>query len=1410
MATVECRSDADLKAFLLGELPEALSESISQHLDGCAKCAEALQRLDALPDSVLRSIRQALANRDDSVTQDLTAPAAPSNAPGAPATLPRQVAGYVVLEEIGRGGMSVVYKALQTQPARIVALKMLLAGSHAEPERLARFLAEADAIARLQHPQIVQIYEVGQHEGLPFLALEHVAGGSLAQRLGGTPLPSREAATLLEQVARAVQYAHENGVVHRDLKPGNILLSLSREPSVSTEVALAEGSRLNGALPKITDFGLAKQERSDLTATGAIVGTPAYMAPEQALGHNRVVGPAADVYALGAMLYEMLTGRPPFQGATPLETLEQIVVQEPVPPSQLQGKTPRDLSIICLKCLQKEPRHRYASAGALADDVRRFLDHQPIRARRTPWHERMRRWCRRNPVVAGLLAAVAVVLVLGSTISTWEAVRANSALTRTRAAERMARLREAEALVGQAHGIRYSRRAGQRFDALTALGKATAIGREIGQPPQWFDRLRNEAIAALALPDVHITRELGNLPPDSVQVDVSDDFELYARTTDKGGCIIRRVADDGEVATLPELGEPASVAFGPGRQLVLQGQKLHRCQLWDLSGSQPVRRIEEPAGVVSWSFRRDGRLLVLGRADGGIQAHATDTGECLHRLAPGAVTKSIGLAVHPTEPVVAVFSYFSNVLQLRDLRTGAVVASLTLPCRGAGAGDWSPDGTTLAMPEGDNRQIHFCTFDPFTSGLRLTRTVEGPGQGGPWLTYGPAGDRFVTRGANWNVHLFDAVNGSLLFSTRSLRLAAGHKLHFDRTGQRLAAARVGEQNDRIGLWSVADGREYRSLIHAGSGGYARAPAIHPQGRLAACVWTRGATLFDLESGRSLAEIRFPGANFAVAFDGVGNLLTNSFGGLYRWPVRPDPDNPRRLRVGPAERLPFNPGGFPIAASKDGQVIAQSMYNDYGMSDYAGGWILHGNANAPRWVDARQGITRCSVSPDGRWVAFSVHEKGIDVFEAATGRRVWQSPVEKPWWSGHFSADGRWLVTNGDRDRLFAVSTWEPGPQLGSGLPWGTTAELAVLGLPNGIYRLLDLATGRELARFEDPEQQIGEAALTPDGTKLVVTAPNGLRVWDLRRIREELKKLDLDWDAPPYPPAPPPAPLEVQVDRDELEDDQALGSRPTNGDLCNLLVANSLILPFSPFDAPAYRLRGRAEGALRLARAAIADYSVTLALLPADDLRRVNLLGRRAGNYLDDQDFDRGLADIQEAERIDPLHGRRIRATQANILAQRASQRRDRAAALLGLRKAVDLDPELALAHNYLAWLLVTRPQGDGDAADAVRHARQAVELAGDETTHLNTLGIALYRNGQFAEALPVLEKSLAAGQGRFDAFDLFFLAMCHTKQKNDLQARECYDRAVKWCDAQKNLPTQWAEDLKAFQAEAEALLPPK
>jgi serine/threonine protein kinase len=286
-------------------------------------------------------------------------------APGSPELAePPRLEGFEILGTLGHGGMGVVYKARQAGLDRLVALKVILAGAHASPQEVSRFRREAETVARLQHPNIVQIYEIGEQEGSPFLALEFVEGGSLADRLDGTPLPPRRVGELVLVLAQAVQHAHARGILHRDLKPANVLLT-------------------QDGTPKLTDFGLAKRldvERGE-TGTGDILGTPCYMPPEQATGQIHDLGPAADVYALGAILYELLTGRPPFKGATVLETLDQVRTHEPVPPTALQPGLPRDLETICLKCLQKEPRHRYPSAAALADDLQRFLAGEAISAR---------------------------------------------------------------------------------------------------------------------------------------------------------------------------------------------------------------------------------------------------------------------------------------------------------------------------------------------------------------------------------------------------------------------------------------------------------------------------------------------------------------------------------------------------------------------------------------------------------------------------------------------------------------------------------------------------------------------------------------------------------------------------------------------------------------------------------------------------------------------------------------------------------------------------------------------------------------------------------------------------------------------------------------------------------------------
>jgi serine/threonine protein kinase len=317
--------------------------------------------------------------------------------------------GYEILDELGRGGMGVVYKARQLRLNRLVAVKMIRAGDEAGPAALARFRTEAEAAARVQHPHIVQVYEIGEKDGQPYCVMEYVNGGSLARCLAGAPLEPIASARLLETLARAVQAIHDQGILHRDLKPANILLHLAPDDNATITSDMLQSP---GCVPKISDFGLAKPaESAGLTQTGAVLGTPSYMAPEQADSRSQIIGPCADVYGLGAIFYELLTGRPPFRGVNVLETLEQVRRRDPVPPRQLQPAVPRDVEIICLKCLEKEPAKRYASAAALADDLERFRQNRPILARPAGRWERGLKWARRRPALATLAAAILFILI---------------------------------------------------------------------------------------------------------------------------------------------------------------------------------------------------------------------------------------------------------------------------------------------------------------------------------------------------------------------------------------------------------------------------------------------------------------------------------------------------------------------------------------------------------------------------------------------------------------------------------------------------------------------------------------------------------------------------------------------------------------------------------------------------------------------------------------------------------------------------------------------------------------------------------------------------------------------------------------------------------------------------------------
>ncbi len=342
--------------------------------------------------------------------------AAPKSLPLSPGHL---LGDYEVLEEIGAGGMGVVYRARQKSLDRLVALKWFRAGRAADAADLERFRNEARTVADLDHPHIVPVYEVAEHDGQLFFSMKLVAGVSLDRQLGTFAADPRAAARLVATVARAVDHAHQRGVLHRDLKPSNILLD-------------------EAGLPHVTDFGLAKRVADDsgLTQTGQLVGTPSYMAPEQAAGQRQALTTAADVYGLGAVLYALLTGRPPCHGATVLETLEQVKGRDPEPPRRVNGRVPRDLETICLKCLAKDPRKRYGGAAALADDLERFLSGEPIQARPAGWWERLVKWVRRRPVLATLLAVSLTALVGLVAASTWYTLQLEAALRAVRERER--------------------------------------------------------------------------------------------------------------------------------------------------------------------------------------------------------------------------------------------------------------------------------------------------------------------------------------------------------------------------------------------------------------------------------------------------------------------------------------------------------------------------------------------------------------------------------------------------------------------------------------------------------------------------------------------------------------------------------------------------------------------------------------------------------------------------------------------------------------------------------------------------------------------------------------------------------------------------------------------------------------
>jgi hypothetical protein len=592
----------------------------------------------------------------------------PTQATGADEPL---VPGYEILGELGRGGMGVVYKARQTSLNRLVALKMVLAGGYAGPEQITRFRAEAEAVARLQHPHIVQVYEIGQHAGRSFFSLEYCLGGSLAERFQGQPQPARMAAALVKTLAGAVQHAHEHGIIHRDLKPANVLL--------------AEDDTL-----KVSDFGLAKQLDAQVaqTQTGSIVGTPSYMAPEQTAGQSKEVGPATDAYALGAILYEALTGRPPFRAASPLETLEQVRRQEPVSVRQVQPKVPKDLEIICQKCLQKDPVKRYASAAVLAEDLERFLAGKPIQARPVGQVERLGRWCRRNPMVASLTTAVFLLLAAVAGVASVGYVLTRLAFN-SEAKQRTAAETAEENTRRQWYAAKLSLMQ-KVWDGSQVAPLRALLAETEAYPDRGFERYYWQRLCHL---DQHTL--IGHRAVVSA-VSWSPDGNRLATASWDGTTKVWEATGGRELFTLKgHTTMVNTVSWSPdGKRLVTAGNDA-TAWVWDgVSGQEllPFKGHTRPVWSVSWS--PDGKWLATGSDDGTAKVWETASGRELITL-KGHRDWVQSVSWSPDGKRLATGSYdgTAKVWNAADSRELYTIKPHTARIQSV---SWSPDGKRLA------------------------------------------------------------------------------------------------------------------------------------------------------------------------------------------------------------------------------------------------------------------------------------------------------------------------------------------------------------------------------------------------------------------------------------------------------------------------------------------------------------------------------------------------------------------------------------------------------------------------------------------------------------------------------------------------------------------------------------------
>jgi serine/threonine protein kinase/WD40 repeat protein len=1265
---------------------------------------------------------------------------------------------YKLLEQIGEGGFGVVFMAEQHQPMRRkVALKLLKPGMDTR-QVIARFEAERQALALMDHPNIAHVFDGGETaSGRPYFVLELVRGISITEFCDQNHLPIHERLELFVTVCQAVQHAHQKGVIHRDLKPSNVMVTLHD----------------NAPIVKVIDFGIAKAmgqqltEKTLFTNFAQLIGTPVYMSPEQAQMSGLDMDTRTDVYSLGVLLYELLTGTTPFdkerlgtaaydemrriireeEPAKPstrlselsrphapreasvtrivTSTLESISAQRRIEPANLTKLVRGELDWIVMKALEKDRNRRFESASAFAADVERYLNDQTVLACPPTLGYRLRKSMRRHkgPVLAAMLVALA--LVGGIIGTTWGLIRATYAEANavTEANEKETALKDREvalsdaqdklflSLVNQARAERIGGRVGQRFGALKSIRDAAQI--------RMTSELRTEAIAALILPDVELAAEWEGWPEDSISLAFDADFERFARLDKRGGVTVCRLNNGQEEVitrlTAPGRSPPHAVWLSPDGRFVACGHSRLRVgvargvRVWRLDERSPVVVLDVPEGVHlnALAFRPNGRQLAIGHANKAVSIYDLMTGECVQRFAEDSTV--IHLAFHPSDSRVAL-ALLNGRVEVFDAETGKKLQTPQVPS--GDAVTWHPDGRRLAIA-GDDRKIHLWDTE---TGAAVMAPWVGHRYDGVRVGFNHSGDRLLSVDWGGQTKLWDVANGRTLLTMPG---SFGLQVSSD---DRLIGHEV--SGTKIRLWRLAGGQELRVLRgrNADSSDVIHNPVVHADGQTLAAATSQGLSFFELAMGEELASVRLrepyaypvffdpakpsPTAGEPGAGDGSGGWMTGGFSGVLFWPARPDPVRQRVLHIGPPQQLVADSGsGYAsgTSASSDSSVVAVPQ----GRSTT----VLYRSRPDRRVVLGPQFDVRfAAVSPDGRLVVTSSHfedhrSKSARIWNADTGEQVHELPLDGPT-EAKFSPDGRWLMTiTRGACRLWEVSTWHEVRDFDTSygyFAFSPDSQILAISDVFNVIRLVETATGRELARLTGPEPMwYAPRCFAPDGTRLVATCSGqkALYVWDLRLIRQQLKQMGLDWDWPNFTPADSTAqragPIAIQVQ-------------------------------FGDADLPVPTPEERAQ----------------------HDMERY--------------------------------------------------------------RRAIEANPESAADSNSLAWLYLAGPESLRDANAALPLAEAAVSLAGNArqlAAHRNTLGVAYYRAGRYLEAVQILRTNVASREDSGLSFDLFFLALSYEKLGESARARDYYDWAVRWAATERNLSAEQSNGLPAIRAEAKEVL---